>query len=299
MRHSPYTRKRYHHSAPPLRPQYTPFFVPALNLLIQIPRESFELAVKLAVPFNELTEAVSRDTAWLSETLRSACAGDPFTARLVDLLRSVTAGGGPRQPLHLGVLRSDYMLDEGPSTAPVPPQLRQIELNTISCSFAALSSQLTLAHRAIVTRFGDSEGVLKSFLPPGALPAPGAAPAVREAAVRSVLPDNDAVGAIAAALAAAHAAYLGGRPLDSAAVLFLVQPRERNVMDQRLLEQASVRGLRQSAPRREPAVPAPPAAAAPVGRSRRAKRARDTGRRRSLRPHRRAVGFPVAAQRAC
>ena len=163
---------------------------------MQIDRSSFELAKSLAIPFNELTEAVSRDSTWLIETLKSACEGDPFTARLVELLKNILASGGVRQSLHLGILRSDYMLDEGPESAPVPPQLRQIELNTISCSFPALSSKLSLAHRAIVSRFG------RDPLRPRLQESEGSV---------ANLPPNDALRAIAAAISAAHREYLGDR----------------------------------------------------------------------------------------
>jgi hypothetical protein len=156
----------------------------------------------------------------------SACEGDPFTAKLLELLQLVN-NEGVRQPLSLGVLRSDYMIDEGPdASSPSAPALRQIELNTVSCSFAALSSRLTLAHQSLVSRFGASDagfiahlrdagggGGAAAMVPHGgggvgpvdSLP-PSAASAAGVAAA-SKIPANAALTTIVAAMAAAHAAY--------------------------------------------------------------------------------------------
>jgi hypothetical protein len=48
---------------------------------------------------------------------RSTGAADAFTGRLLGILDAVTAEGGPRQPLTLGVHRSDYMVDRGPDVS--------------------------------------------------------------------------------------------------------------------------------------------------------------------------------------
>ena len=50
------------------------------------------------------------------------------------------------------------------------------------------------------------------------------------------MPQNEALATLAAGLAAGHKAYMQGRPLGEAVVLFVVQDGERNVFDQRLIE---------------------------------------------------------------
>ena len=145
-----------------------------------------------------------------------------------------------RQPLALGVFRSDYMVDEGgDAVAPgAPPRLRQIELNTISSAFAGLSPRVTALHAFLAQRYPRRVAAVVDALGGGA----AAAEYVPE------LPSNDATSAVAAALAAAVEAYAARPPAASrdtraangsdAVVAFIVQPRERNVMDQRLLEYA-------------------------------------------------------------
>ena len=61
------------------------------------------------------------------------------------------------------------------------------------------------------------------------------------------LPDNGAEEGVAAALALAHAEYVkasaggGAAAAKAAAVLMVVQPNERNVVDQRGIEHVSIR----------------------------------------------------------
>jgi glutathione synthase len=139
----------------------------------------------------------------------SACEGDPFTARLLELLQLVDSEG-IRQPLSFGVLRSDYMIDEGPeAAAPSEPALRQIELNTISCSFPALSSKLALCHRSIVSRYGAVDAGLAAHLRDASHASAPAADlsAVDPFAAALRIPENPALSTIAAGMARAHAAY--------------------------------------------------------------------------------------------
>jgi glutathione synthase len=91
--------------------------------------------------------------------------------------------------------------------------LLQVELNTISSSFGSLSAKITDMHRSMLAR-----------RPP---PFPGS------------IPENGSLKGLAKALVVAHGEYLKLRPSArpaAVAVLFVVQPGERNVMDQRALE---------------------------------------------------------------
>jgi len=94
--------------------------------------------------------------------------------------------------------------------------LLQVELNTIASSFGSLSERVTGLHRHLLSRCAP--------------------------AVPGTIPTNDSLQGLGRALATAHSEYLKLRPSPSrgaqveAVVLFVVQPGERNVMDQRMLE---------------------------------------------------------------
>ena len=82
----------------------------------------------------------------------------------------------------------------------------QVELNTIASSFGCLSTQVCKLHRYIVERAGQPELVLSN------------------------LPENDVTSHLADAIGTAVAEF--GDP--GAAVLFVVQPNERNSYDQQV-----------------------------------------------------------------
>lgn len=152
----------------------------------------------LTAPFNALAWAVSRDGAFLADTLGAAAAVDPYTAFLLELARDAPR----RQPLELLISRSDYFLAAGPR--PAAPLIRQVELNTIAASYPALAARTHRLHRRLW--FDQPEA--------GRLLA------------------NDPAAVIAGAMAEAVARY--GQP--GAVVAMVVEPGETNVFDQRLLE---------------------------------------------------------------
>ena len=53
------------------------------------------------------------------------------------------------QPLHLGLYRSDYLLHHNPDKSSL--ELQQVEFNTISSSFGALSTKVSQLHRCVVS----------------------------------------------------------------------------------------------------------------------------------------------------
>jgi glutathione synthetase len=95
--------------------------------------------------------------------------------------------------------------------------LVQIELNTISCAFAALGTKVVELHRHLaesgfvpdVAECGDAEALAREF------------------------PVSDALGGVAAGLAAACAAAAPGA--EGAVVVMVVQPGEKNSFDQSIL----------------------------------------------------------------
>ena len=205
-----------------------PFAHAPLSLLpYPFPSSLFAQAVALATPFNLLVDRISRDLEWLCSQVRSVVAHDAFTWRLLEIAETIKEEGAA-QPLQLGVYRSDYMVDQPSDEA--TPRLLQVELNTISVSFVALGTKLTDLHRHLLPRCA-AQGAAGAAL--RAQPALAAALAEPER-----LPPNWSCAEIAAAIAHAHAAYLAARgaPSGVAVVLMVVQPNERNVIDQRGVE---------------------------------------------------------------
>ncbi|KAA1472243.1 glutathione synthase [Dentipellis sp. KUC8613] len=178
-----------------------------------IPRVLFHRAQRLQRAYNNLYARVALDTAFLDEVMGTGPTGagavDEFTGALWKAWKA-SREEGPVQTWHLGLFRSDYLLHQPEGAKEI--ELKQVEFNTISSSFGALSEQVSKLHRHLqaTTHYFDSS----SLLQPGNFPP------------------NDTIAVLAAGLAEAHTAY--GNP--SASILFVVQPDERNIFDQRLLE---------------------------------------------------------------
>ena len=164
----------------------------------EFPREAYELARETSPAFAELYDKVSRDDEFLRKTLAGAIKNDEFTAAL---WRIYEASGGQegRVKAEVGVLRSDYMLD-APSGLPL-----QVEVNTVSTSFMALGSKVSEMHRHMASLFaaeGDAD--------------------------LSGIPENEALASAGDILAE------GWKAMGSKGkIMFVVQPDERNMFDQR------------------------------------------------------------------
>ena len=187
----------------------------------EFPADQLEHARKLAPLFGVLVDKAGRDVAWLSSTLRGAAESDAFTRQLLELCARVEREGAT-QPARLCVLRSDYMLHEPDAAEAGAPRLLQVELNTIASSFGALGAQVGRLHTELARRWRSVRSALWE--------AAGKPPKLR---LRESLPPSDAVPKIGAALARAQAEYGGG----DAVILFVVQPGERNELDQLMLAQ--------------------------------------------------------------
>ena len=156
---------------------------------------------------------------WLTRTLQGTADSDDFTRRLLKLCAKVQREGAT-QAARLAVLRSDYMLHDAADGSAA--RLLQVELNTIAASFGCLSTRVSQLHTHLAQRFE----ALRRWLWLSA----GKPSRLR---LDATLPPNAALAGIAEGLARAHAAY--GEP--EAVVLFVVQPDERNSLDQELLRQ--------------------------------------------------------------
>ncbi|EWM27247.1 glutathione synthetase [Nannochloropsis gaditana] len=252
--------------------QYT--HLPVSLLPASFPAQAFEDVVAAAPIFNELVDRISRDKDYLGSALAEVSASDEFTGQLLRMYEEIYPSGvsAAAQPVALGLHRSDYMTDdsadwrdgngEGVSRQAGKPRpqkrLLQVELNTIASSFGCLGAVTADLHRYLLDRFflpsvalaphdapsppshDDLHAFLSAYLrdhefplhPSSPLPSTTSSPLV-EATLRS-MPPNPTLSRLPAALASAHAYYNQPRAL----VLFVVQPGERNLFDQRFLELA-------------------------------------------------------------
>ncbi|ETI36743.1 glutathione synthetase [Phytophthora nicotianae CJ01A1] len=200
----------------------TPAFthIPLCLLPVQFPRAQFEHGVKLSPIYGRLVDRVSRDVEWLHSCVQSVVAEDAFTARLLELSRLVQKEG-VQQKAYLGIHRSDYMLHEPQADVAGDSQrLLQVELNTISSSFACISSLVSGMHSFLVSRLGAEIPALEKHY------------GIPSAEYANALPQNDAIIELPNSLASAHKLY----GVKDAVVMFVVQPNEANAIDQRWLE---------------------------------------------------------------
>ncbi|KAK1401581.1 Glutathione synthetase [Heracleum sosnowskyi] len=171
---------------------------PVALLPTAFPESHWKQACELAPIFNELVDRVSLDGKFLQESLSRTKEVDAFTSRLLDI-HSKMLEMNKKEDIRLGLHRSDYMLDEQTKL------LLQIELNTISSSFAGLSCVVSELHRSLINTYKQNLGL----------------------DIKRV-PTNTAVTQFAETLAKAWTEYNNPR----AAVLFVVQHEERNMYDQ-------------------------------------------------------------------
>ncbi|XP_036179567.1 glutathione synthetase isoform X1 [Myotis myotis] len=178
---------------------YAPFTLfPSL-----VPSALLEQAYAVQMDFNLLVDAVSQNAAFLEQTLSSTIKRDTFTARLFDIYKQVLKEG-IAQTVFLGLNRSDYMFQRN---ADGSPALKQIEINTVSASFGGLASRTPAVHRHVLNVLGKT----------------------KEAA--RILSNNPSKG-LALGIAKAWELYGSAKAL----VLLIAQEKERNVFDQRAIE---------------------------------------------------------------
>ncbi|KIM29963.1 hypothetical protein M408DRAFT_328409 [Serendipita vermifera MAFF 305830] len=184
------------------------------------PRTLFTHAQDLQQIYNVLYARVASDTEFLDRVLSAETAVgrvDEFVGTLWKIWKEVRSEGLV-QPLQLGIFRSDYLLHEDGDGM----DIKQVEFNTISASFGGLSQAVDGLHRYLMASTGYYS----------------CSPILKE----SNVPPNNTLAEIVSGLAQAHKAYLQSK-LNSASnqghpaqILFVTQPNERNVFDQRPLE---------------------------------------------------------------
>ncbi|KAL6842040.1 hypothetical protein ACP4OV_028019 [Aristida adscensionis] len=167
---------------------------PVSLLPANLPEPFWRQACELAPIFNELVDRVSLDGNFLQDSLSKTRQVDDFTSRLLEIHRKMMVIN-KEENIRLGLHRSDYMLDSETSS------LLQIELNTISSSFAGLGPLVTELHRTLINQYGNLLSLDSKRVP-----------------------TNAANSQFAKALARAWAESNVGR-----SVMMIVQPEERNM----------------------------------------------------------------------
>ncbi|XP_077458292.1 glutathione synthetase [Stigmatopora argus] len=178
-------------------------FAPFTLFPTPVPKACFLQAIAVQTHYNTLMDKISQDPDFLHEALASTISVDDFTARLYRIHQHVLKEGRS-QSIVLGLNRSDYMLDQKEGE---PISLKQIEINTFAASFGGLSSRIPDVHRHILKVAGQLK-VLKC------------------------IPDNDPAVGLAKAVAKAWELYGSKR----AVIMFLVEDQQRNILDQRYIE---------------------------------------------------------------
>jgi glutathione synthase len=187
---------------------------------------SYEYAQNVQPIINTLIDKISRDKDFLFEHLSPVATADTFVARLLDIY-----GQLPdeiiKEQVQVGLHRSDYMInvDENGKESPL-----QVEMNTIASSFGCLSKKVGDLHKFLLTRNSDSiiyQNLLKD-ISEGQFSED-----LNLEKTAKLIPNNRSVKMLAFGLAMAHFVFGDTK----AHILFIVQPGEKNVADQRLLEQ--------------------------------------------------------------
>lgn len=192
------------------------------------PRRSFQHALDLQTTYNELYCAVAEDEEWLWDVTKDLVPVDPLAAALWHVHHEVKKVGSV-QPLSAGIFRSDYLLhvknqeDDDDFNPLSNVTLKQVEFNSFSCAGGSHANKVVDMHRYLVRTVAynsheeDEEPIKLS----------------------AILPNNT-INSLASCLATAHAAYGApkSRIATETAVLFVVQPRNFNIADERLIEYA-------------------------------------------------------------
>ncbi|CAI7658501.1 unnamed protein product [Penicillium manginii] len=193
-----------------------------------LPRAQFEQALELQETYNKLYCSISEDDEWIYEAIKDIIAVEPLAEALWGIYEAAK-DAGYAQDISAGVFRSDYMfhLREDHDAASADrwaglskTTLKQVEFNSFSCSGFSHANKAANMHRHLA-RIGVYDMDDKPF------------------PVDS-LPENHNINSVASILALAHKKY--GPPKSKlasrTAILFIVQPYNFNIADERPIEYA-------------------------------------------------------------
>jgi glutathione synthase len=193
------------------------------------PRTHFNHAMDLQETYNELYCTIAEDENWLYSVTKDLIPLEPLVRALWGIYEE-TKKAGIVQDISAGIFRSDYMLhqdDEFQSQSSdfIETSLKQVEFNAFSCAGGSHANRIADMHRYL-TRTGVYEL--------------GQEQVGKKSVELTSLPHNTNIQGIASCLASAYAVY--GSPksqsAQQSAVLFLVQPNNFNIADERPIEYA-------------------------------------------------------------
>ncbi|XP_011706691.1 PREDICTED: glutathione synthetase-like isoform X2 [Wasmannia auropunctata] len=175
--------------------------LPVTLLPSSFPRKPFLTVKNVQTLLNELIHKVAHDKEFLTSSLKSTVQADPFTAKLFHIYETVYKKGFS-QSISLGLLRSDYLLhDDG-------CKIKQVEINTVATSFAALATVTSEYHKYILGELGYRKKACEQ------------------------IPENNALTGFCKGLIFAWELYNN----PEAIILFIVEDVTYNISDQRLHE---------------------------------------------------------------
>ncbi|RNF01501.1 glutathione synthetase [Trypanosoma rangeli] len=228
-------------------------------------RGEFDALCRLQLLWNEAVNNTARNFPFLLEALRETAVSDTeFTGKLVDILQEVYLGTAPYQSLMLGVFRADYMRSSAAAAVEeadaATAAWKNVEINTISCSFTGLSPLVSDFHQHLAAyqralrggtaRNGNFAGATPDLDDGGTLERSTTAKMVPATLAAAVAAWSHQQG-----FAARRAAYEEEQPQQcrwmDPVVLVIVQENERNVCDQfvlilELLESHGIISLRRT-----------------------------------------------------
>jgi hypothetical protein len=201
------------------------------------PRGLYYEALELQTIYNKLYTAVAEDEHWLYQTLQGLIEVDALTKVLWEIYEEVRREGYV-QDLSLGVWRNDYMLHGTDG-----PVLKQVEFNTIAVAGGTHGNKTSDKHQYLqkIGAYQSScEEQIRSVQANTVNRPPrreDQSPPYPEITISS-MPPNHTIRNITAGLVASHQAYGPPKSTTQKCVLFIVQPRNFNIADERPLEHA-------------------------------------------------------------
>ncbi|XP_018406229.1 PREDICTED: glutathione synthetase-like [Cyphomyrmex costatus] len=175
--------------------------LPVTLLPSSFPEKSFLTVKNVQTILNELIHKVAHDKEFLTSSLKSTIQADPFTAKLFHIYETVYEKGF-NQSISLGLLRSDYLLHDNDC------KIKQVEINTVATSFAALATVTTEYHKYMLAELGYRKKACKQ------------------------IPENNALIGFCKGLIFAWELYNN----SEAVILFIVEDVTYNISDQRFHE---------------------------------------------------------------
>eukprot|EP01066_Platyproteum_vivax_P011863 Platyproteum_vivax@DN5378_c0_g1_i1.p1 len=196
--------------------RYSPYIAPIALCPNRFPKAALDEAYEIGHIFNELLDELTVNPKWLTEVLSTVIADDDFTRHLVEICdRLYPKKNDFENEIRLHITRNDYMIDDKEHGPRFCDTLLQVELNTVSASFAGIAQVVSGLHRHMAAFTNEDCSNIDEWLP-----------------------QNYPAKKIGEAMAGAHAAYKELFSCKEARILMVVQPNERNEVDQRLIEQA-------------------------------------------------------------